>query len=167
MSEALISKCMVQLASWYVTIEERVSPWESYISPTTSVGINPGQFILLNLLRLAQIVIVSWLRVNGFERSAIQARIIPGIMEEEKKELSGSKIDAPRQGVRSRHREKFILVVGGARPAIPTDKRKYDPEIPAQWKDRLCSEFKRDEIIVLFILLLLLLHIDYDEPLAL
>lgn len=39
--------------------EERVSSWESYISPTTSVGINPGQFILLNLFRLAQIVTVS------------------------------------------------------------------------------------------------------------
>lgn len=71
----------------YVAISERererVSSWESYISPTTSVGINPGQFILLNLFRLAQIVIVSQLLVNGLERSAIQARITAGRITEE------------------------------------------------------------------------------------
>lgn len=65
---------------------ERISSWESYISPTTSVGINPGQFILLNLFRLAQIVTVSRLQIKlprkAVSQPSFQVRMLFGVGRE-------------------------------------------------------------------------------------
>lgn len=154
----LIGKFMMQ--SIEEREEERVSSWESYISPITSVGINPGQFILLNLFRLAQIVTVSRLQIKlprkAVGQPSFQVRmciLCGGWREGEGREGSfrPPKIDDSRRGWR--HREKFIsscrrCKCGGSL----ADKRKYGRENCRPTEG--LYEFKREDEIILFIFIL-------------
>lgn len=143
--------------------EERVSSWESYISPTTSVGINPGQFILLNLFRLAQIVTVSRLQIKlprkAVGQPSFQVRmciLCGGWREEEGREGSfrPPKIDDSRRGWR--HREKFISSCRRCKCGRSlADKRKYGRENCRPTEG--LYEFKREDEIILFIFILRLL----------
>lgn len=132
-----------------------VSSWESYISPTTSVGINPGQFILLNLFRLAQIVTVSRLEIK------LPRKAVAGLSTWSYSVWSfrPGKIDDSWRDFAFINEKNLFPVVGGARAVESVADKRKNTRIAALWKVWRLYEFKRDEIILFIFILHLLLHL--------